>query len=66
LEKTVDSSSVGDYVKDIRDEFVELLEAREAPWSVMKDLGKILYLLQLRFVLNHPDLARAATALPKF
>ncbi len=66
LEKTVDSSSVRDYVKDIRDEFVELLEAREAPWSVMKDLGKILYLLQLRFVLNHPKLARAAAALPKF
>jgi Zn-finger nucleic acid-binding protein len=66
LEEVVESSSVADYLGDIRDEFVELLEAREAPWSVMKDLGKILYLLQLRFVLNHPNLARAAATLPKY
>ena len=66
LEKMVDASSVGDYLKDMRDELVQLLEVREAPWSVLKDLGKILYLLQLRFVVDHPDLARASAALPKF
>ena len=66
LEKVVDSSSVGDYVNDMREEFVRLLEAREAPWSVLKDLSKILYLLELRFVVNHPDLAAAASSLPKF
>jgi Zn-finger nucleic acid-binding protein len=66
LEKVVDSSSIGDYVKDMREEFVRLLEAREAPWSVLKDLSKILYLLELRFVVNHPALAAAASSLPKF
>jgi Zn-finger nucleic acid-binding protein len=66
LEKVVDSSSVGDYVNDMRDEFVRLLEAREAPWHVMRDLSKILYLLELRFVVNHPKLTAAASALPKF
>jgi Zn-finger nucleic acid-binding protein len=66
LEKVVDSSSVGDYVNDMREEFVRLLEAREAPWHVMRDLSKILYLLELRFVVNHPKLTAAASALPKF
>ena len=66
LEKTVDASSVGDYLKDMRDEIVRLLEAREAPWHGLKDLGKILYLLELRFVVDHPDLARASAAFPKF
>ena len=66
LEKVVDTSSVGDYLEDMRDEFVQLVEAREAPWSVMKDLSKILYLLELRFVVNHPDLARLTSAFPKF
>ena len=66
LEKVVDTSSVGDYVNDMREEFVRLLEAREAPWSVLKDLSKILYLLELRFVVNHPGLAGAASSLPKF
>ena len=66
LEKVVDSSSVGDYVNDMREEFVQLLEAREAPWTVMKDVAKILYLLELRFVVDHPGLAGAVSALPKF
>ena len=66
LEKVVDSSSVGDYARDIRDEFVQLLEARETPWGAAKDLARILYLLELRFVVEHPDLARVALALPRF
>ena len=66
LEEVVDSSSVGDYLNDMRDELVQLLEAREGPLKVMKDLGKILYLLELRFVVDHPNLAAAASALPKF
>jgi len=66
LEKVVDSSSVGDYVKDMRDEFVQVLEAREAPWTAMKDIAKILYLLELRFVIQHPDVGRLSSAFPRF
>jgi Zn-finger nucleic acid-binding protein len=66
LEKVVDSSSVGDYVNDLREEAVQLLEAREGPLSAIKDLAKILYLLELRFVVEHPGLASAAASLPKF
>jgi Zn-finger nucleic acid-binding protein len=66
LEKVVDSSSVGDYVNDLREEAVQLLEAHEGPLSAIKDLAKILYLLELRFVVEHPGLASAAASLPKF
>jgi Zn-finger nucleic acid-binding protein len=66
LEQTVDTSSPGDYLKDIREELVELLEVREGPLKAMRDIGKILYLLELRFVVEHPGLARVLPGLPKF
>ncbi|MGD0766283.1 MAG: zf-TFIIB domain-containing protein [Dehalococcoidia bacterium] len=66
LEEKVDSSSSGDYLKDIREELVEVLEVRESPITAMKDVGKVLYLLELRFAVEHPGLASLASALPKF
>ncbi len=66
LESVVDSSSTGDYLDEIREELVELLKAREGPLRAMKDVGKILYLLELRFVVEHPGLARLLPGLPKF
>ena len=66
LEEKVDSSSASDYLKDIREELVEVLEARESPLTAMKDVGKVLYLLELRFAVEHPGLASLASALPKF
>jgi Zn-finger nucleic acid-binding protein len=66
LGDVVDSSTVGDYLQDMREEIVQLLEAHEGPLRAVKDLGKILYLLELRFAVDHPNLAAAAQALPKF
>jgi Zn-finger nucleic acid-binding protein len=66
LENTVDSKSAQDYLKDMREELVEVLEGRETPLGAIGDLGKILYMLELRFVIDHPRLARIASALPKF
>jgi Zn-finger nucleic acid-binding protein len=66
LESVVDSSSTGDYLEDMRDELVELLKAREGPLKAMRDVGKILYLLELRFVVEHPGLASILPGLPKF
>jgi Zn-finger nucleic acid-binding protein len=66
LEEKVDSSSAGDYLKDVREELVEVLEVRESPLTAMKDVGKVLYLLELRFAVEHPGLAALASALPKF
>ena len=66
LEATVDSSSAGDYLKDVRSELVEVFEGRESPLGALKDVGKILYLLQLRFTVEHPTLAEISSAFPRF
>jgi Zn-finger nucleic acid-binding protein len=66
LKETADSRTPGDYLKDIREELVDLFEAREGPLKAMRDVGKILYLLELRFVVEHPGLARILPGLPKF
>ena len=66
LKETADSKTPGDYLKDIREELVDLFEAREGPLKAMRDVGKILYLLELRFVVEHPGLARILPGLPKF
>ncbi len=66
LEGMVDSRSAEDYLKDMQEELVELVEGRETPLSAIKDLSKILYLLELRFVIDHPRLASIASRLPRF
>lgn len=66
LEDTVDSSSAGDYLKDVRSELVGVFEGRESPLGALKDVGKILYLLQLRFTVEHPTLAEISSAFPRF
>jgi len=66
LGKMVNTQSVGDYLKDVRDEFLEIFIGTESPLSEMKDLDRVLYLLQLRFVVEHPRLASILNALPRF
>ena len=66
LEETVDSSSTGDYLDDIRQELVQVFEGRESPLGALKDVGKILYLLELRFTVEHPTLAKLAVGFPRF
>lgn len=63
LEKMVNTTSVGDYLKDLRDEFLEVFTGPEGPISEMKDLDRVLYLLQLRFVVERPGLTRVLNAL---
>ena len=64
LEKMVVTESVGDYLQDVRDELVELFTGREDPLSELRGLGKVLYLLQLRFGIEHPALAALLRRLP--
>jgi len=66
LEDTVDSSSAEDYLKDVREELVQVFEGRENPLGALQDVGKILYLLQLRFTVEHPTLAKISAAFPRF
>jgi hypothetical protein len=66
LEETVDSSSSADYLKDVRNELAEVFEGRESPLGALQDIGKILYLLEVRFTVEHPALASLMVAFPRF
>ena len=66
LEKTVDGSSAEDYLKDVRHELVGVFEGHESPLGAMRDVGKILYLLELRFTVEHPTLADLVLTFPRF
>ena len=57
LDKTVNTQSVRDYLSDIRQEFLEVFARPEGRLPEIQDFGKVLYLLQLRFVIQHPRLA---------
>lgn len=54
LEEKVDASDVGDYADDLREELVEVLRGPQGPAQELKDLSKVLYLLELRWFVEHP------------
>jgi Zn-finger nucleic acid-binding protein len=64
LEEMVNAHSVGDYLKDIKDEFLEIFAGPESPLAEIKDLDRVLYLLQLRFGVEHPNFAAFVRTLP--
>lgn len=66
LEKMVNTHSVGDYLKDVRDEFLEIFVGPEGPLPAIRDLGRVLYLLQLRLVIENPRLGTALNSLPRY
>ncbi len=66
LEETLDASSSADYLKDLREEFVQALEGHESPVEALRDVGKILYLLEVRFTVEHPALSSLMTGFPRF
>jgi Zn-finger nucleic acid-binding protein len=57
LEHRVDSQTAGDYVADLKDEFVEVFGGGEGPVSELRDMGKVLHLLELRFRVEHRNLS---------
>jgi Zn-finger nucleic acid-binding protein len=59
LEKTVDSQTVGDFLEDLRDEALEIVSVREGVASEVMDFLKVLHLLELRFVVQHRNIATA-------
>lgn len=66
LENMVNTQTTGDYLKDVREEFTEILTGPEGPISEMTDLVRVLYLLQLRFTIEHPRLQAFLNSLPRF
>jgi hypothetical protein len=62
LDDDVDAESVGDYLRDLRDEFREMV--RGHPLAGLKGIEKVLYLLELRFFVQHPHLLSGVQSLP--
>jgi Zn-finger nucleic acid-binding protein len=57
LEHKVNSETVGDYLHDVEEEFVDLFTGPEGFFSELADLGKVLSLLQMRFAVQHQKIA---------
>lgn len=63
LADAVDAQSVGDYLGDLRNEFGEIV--RGHPLAGLKGIEKVLYLLELRFFVQHPQLLSGVQSLPR-
>lgn len=63
LEKTVNTQSLREYLDDLREEFLEVIARPEGAVSEFKDLDRVLYLMQLRFAVEHPGIAAIMRAL---
>lgn len=59
LDTKVDSATVGDYVHDLRDEVAAVLSNPKNAASELADVAKVLHLLELRFVVQHKNIASA-------
>ena len=59
LEQKVDSETVAGYLRDLRKEFADALRHPSKAVSDLVDMAKILHLLELRFIIQHSDIAGA-------
>lgn len=57
LEERVNTESLGEYVKDLREEFVRMFMGAESPVEGLRHLDRVIYLMQLRFGAEHPGIA---------
>jgi Zn-finger nucleic acid-binding protein len=63
LEKRVNAETLREYLDDLKEEFLEVFAGPEGTVSELKDLDRVLYLMQLRFAAEHPGLAAVLRAL---
>jgi Zn-finger nucleic acid-binding protein len=63
LEKRVNTETLREYANDLREEFLEVFAGPEGSSSEMKDLDRVLYLMQLRFATEHPGIASVLRSL---
>lgn len=60
LENKVCSESAKEYAKDTFKQFIEIFTGPEGLISEVKDFLSVLYLLELRIAVEHPNLAKAS------
>jgi Zn-finger nucleic acid-binding protein len=65
LEKRVNTETLAEYVDDVREEFFEIFSGQESFRSEIGDFLKVLHLLELRFIVQHPNIAAHLRALVK-
>jgi Zn-finger nucleic acid-binding protein len=63
LEKRVNTQSLREYARDLREEFLEIFSGPEGIVSEWKDMDRVLYLMQLRFGVEQPGIARIMRSL---
>jgi hypothetical protein len=63
LEDEVDSETLAGYMREMGDEVVDLFAGRHDLKTEFANLGKILYLMRLRLVAEHPTLVKIKEAL---
>jgi len=59
LERKVDSETVAGFLADLRKEFVDALRHPTRAASDLVDLAKVFHLLELRFIVQHRNIATA-------
>ena len=59
LEHKVDSETVAGYLSDLRKEFVDALAHPSRAASDLADMAKVFHLLELRFIVQHRNIATA-------
>jgi Zn-finger nucleic acid-binding protein len=65
LDKRVNEETVEDFLGDLREEFLDVFEHPTALRSEVGDVTKVLHLLELRFIVQHPNIAAHLRALVK-
>jgi Zn-finger nucleic acid-binding protein len=67
LEQIVDSQTVGDYLADVKEEFLDIIYKQpEGAGSELKDLWKVVSLLGVRFRVEHKNIDALLDSLPRF
>jgi len=56
LDKKVNSETVGEYLHELREEFVDVFTRRKGVRAELADMAKVVHLLELRFRAEHPKL----------
>ncbi len=59
LDELVNTQTLSDYLRTLKDEFLEIFSGPEGSRSELADFTKVLSLLQLRFAVQFPGLAAA-------
>ena len=59
LERKVDSETVAGYLRDLRKEFADALAHPSRAASDLADMAKVFHLLELRFIVQHRNIATA-------